>query len=33
MVTLIASITLIVTISFLGVAIFTRAINNEYGDY
>jgi hypothetical protein len=32
MATLIISIILITVISFLGVAIFARAINNEYGD-
>ena len=32
MITLITSIILIVVIAFLGVAVFVRAINNEYGD-
>jgi hypothetical protein len=32
MITLFASIILIAVIAFLGMAIFSRAINNEYGD-
>lgn len=32
MITLFASIILIAVIAFLGMAIFARATNNEYGD-
>lgn len=32
MITLFANIILIAVIAFLGMAIFARAINNEYGD-